>query len=254
MLEENMYGLKEVQSELLEILSVFHFFCSNNGIDYSVYAGTMLGAVREHGFIPWDDDVDIAMTIENYRKINKLLENNIDYYIDKEDSWVPRFRRRKEKHGPFVDIFVFTDEPKGYKKTLLVLKLRALQGMLKQYPSAKKVSFGYRFLLVTTNLVGKLFSRDYLLRRYNELGYGRKRNSDRLFIPTAGFRWVKEVAFDKDKLSVGYTKIAFENIDVEIFVEYDYMLTVQFGGDYMTPVKESERIALHQAQINLTEH
>ena len=249
MYTDNSYGLEKVQGELLRILSVFHNYCRTNKVDYSVYAGTMLGAIREHGFIPWDDDVDIVMTMDNYSKLLELTMNDPDYYIDLEDAWVPRFRSRREDHGPFVDLFVFADEPRGIAKTITVFRLRTLQGMLKKYNSVEKISLGYKMLLGGTKLIGKLFPRKYLLERYWKIGYGKKRVSDTLYVPTAGFRWVKDVAFKKEKIEAGYTDICFENIKIEIFKEYDYMLVVQFGNDYMIPVKESERVGFHQSQI-----
>lgn len=249
MYQENLYGLADIQGQLLEMFSAFHGFCKGMNIDYSVYAGTMLGAIRGHGFIPWDDDIDIVMTMDNYIALKEAIKSSPDYIIDLEDSWVPRFRSRKEDHGPFVDIFVFTDEPKGIEKTITVFRLRLLQGMLKKYSSVKKISFFYKVLLRVTKVIGMFFPRKFLLNRYWKIGYGRKRNTDSAYVPTAGFRWVNDVAFKKEKLIAGYTEIQFENIMVETFKEYDYMLIVQFGKDYMTPVKESERVILHQGQI-----
>lgn len=249
MYTDNLYGLAEVHAELLKILTVFHDYCKKNGIDYSVYAGTMLGAVREKGFIPWDDDIDVVMTMDNYLKLQEATRNDKKYFIDLEDAWVPRFRSRNEKQGPFVDLFVFTEAPKGLEKSVTVFKLRALQGMLKKYQSVKKVSIFYKVLLEATRVMGKFFSREFLLKSYWEIGYGKKRNTEHVYVPTAGFRWLKEVEFEKDKLNSGYTEIVFEDTTVEIFKEYDYMLIVQFGKNYMTPVKESERVALHQGQI-----
>ena len=52
---------KEIQSRLAEILVVVDEFCKSEGIRYSMAYGTLLGAVRHKGFIPWDDDIDILM-------------------------------------------------------------------------------------------------------------------------------------------------------------------------------------------------
>ena len=52
--------MKELHSEMLELLKLIHQYCEENGIKYTLHAGTLLGAIREHGFIPWDDDIDIT--------------------------------------------------------------------------------------------------------------------------------------------------------------------------------------------------
>ena len=57
---------QEVQRALLDLLTVFDEFCNEHGLRYSLYAGTLLGAVRHHGFIPWDDDADVCMPRPDY--------------------------------------------------------------------------------------------------------------------------------------------------------------------------------------------
>ena len=56
----------------LDLLSYFDTVCRKNGIKYSLTGGTLLGAVRHKGFIPWDDDVDVFLTRQEYEKLEKL--------------------------------------------------------------------------------------------------------------------------------------------------------------------------------------
>ena len=72
-------GLKRYQAELLKMISdVFKFF-DENGIQYSLSGGSILGAVRHKGFIPWDDDVDINIPRESYDKLVTLFETDQDF-------------------------------------------------------------------------------------------------------------------------------------------------------------------------------
>ena len=67
--------LKKLQEVELELLKTVDAVCSSNNIEYYLACGTLLGAIRHNGFIPWDDDVDIFMTRENYNKFMQLPEN-----------------------------------------------------------------------------------------------------------------------------------------------------------------------------------
>ena len=68
--------LNKLQQTELTILRDIDYYCRENGIQYSLYAGTALGAVRHKGFIPWDDDVDIIMTRSEYSKFCDTWEHN----------------------------------------------------------------------------------------------------------------------------------------------------------------------------------
>ena len=61
-------SIKEVQQISLELLKEVHDFCVENDIKYTLFSGTLIGAIRHHGFIPWDDDLDIAMPRPDYEK------------------------------------------------------------------------------------------------------------------------------------------------------------------------------------------
>lgn len=65
--------LRGLQMQLLEILKDFDAFCRENGLSYSLAFGTLLGAVRHKGYIPWDDDLDVMMTREQWNELEKLI-------------------------------------------------------------------------------------------------------------------------------------------------------------------------------------
>lgn len=113
--------LEQHQQILYEILYMVDDFCKAHNIDYFLVGGTLLGAVRHQGIIPWDDDVDIAMTRENYERfIHEFrhatiqgyqlydFENMPDYYLPflkvvRTDTWM----EVGETHHISIDVFVY---------------------------------------------------------------------------------------------------------------------------------------------------
>ena len=123
--------LNKLQETEFEILVEIARFCRDNHICYSLYGGTLLGAVRHKGFIPWDDDIDIVMTRDQYTRFcNEWKSKPIaGYYLEnfetdkhtqnvhskvRKDGTVFLSDIENEKighHGIWVDIFVMDKVP-----------------------------------------------------------------------------------------------------------------------------------------------
>lgn len=84
----------DLQRHLLKMMKWFHHFCEENSIRYFALGGTMLGAMRHKGFIPWDDDIDVGIPRPDYEKLRMLIGNKIHegYYLETPDS--PSFEYR----------------------------------------------------------------------------------------------------------------------------------------------------------------
>ena len=82
---------RPLQEKLAEMLGWFHHFCTENGIRYYLIGGTMLGAARHQGFIPWDDDIDVGVPRGDYERLMELLSQPHDCYVAES----PKFHTEK---------------------------------------------------------------------------------------------------------------------------------------------------------------
>ena len=80
------YAIEEVHKKMLELLIEFDRVCKQNNIRYVLDSGTLLGAIRHKGFIPWDDDIDVAMLREDYDKFCAIANQELGekYYFENE--------------------------------------------------------------------------------------------------------------------------------------------------------------------------
>jgi lipopolysaccharide cholinephosphotransferase len=131
---------KEIQQEAFKVLVHVAELCELHQLDYVLMYGTLLGAVRHKGFIPWDDDVDIAMPRQHYEKLRVLLAHNQEkfrfldrsttkdypYLIGRVSSKNTKIVRTDELDcgmGVFIDIYPIDDIDNNYHKAVFWAKI-----------------------------------------------------------------------------------------------------------------------------------
>lgn len=116
-MSKRILSLKEVQDIELDILEYVHNICIKNDIKYFVDFGTLLGAVRHKGFIPWDDDLDISLARDEYEKLYSVLEKeNHPHYK------IISYKNCKEYPFPYFRVFdnrTYRDHNLRYKNLQL---------------------------------------------------------------------------------------------------------------------------------------
>ena len=244
------YGTYERQQELLAMIKDVDKLFQDNGIGYSLGSGSLLGAIREKGFIPWDDDLDIMVDRENYEKILNLFQDkkNTEKYRINRLLWIDRIQNQKgEKENistATIDIFVMDNCPDNiilYKVKVALIKI--LQGMIKKEKTKSNVSLFYRLCLTITHALGKPFSFETKFRWYQKVScIGNKRPTKYM----GGYNDLFHLLNLKytNKLFNSILKAPFEDTTLPITAEYDSYLTTQYG-DYMTPPPENERTPQH---------
>lgn len=108
-------GLRTLQLEMYDLLVFLKTICLENNLQYWIQGGTLLGAVRHHGFIPWDDDMDCGMMRSDLNKLKELIKNNNEYEIIDcynlypEISFACKMPKlvKKGKQFIFLDIFPY---------------------------------------------------------------------------------------------------------------------------------------------------
>lgn len=130
-------SVEEVRERQLKLLGEFNDYCIENNITYFAFAGTLLGAVRHKGFIPWDNDIDLAVPRHDYERMICLLKDDsahpyfrfLCYENDKNYLW---------QHGRISDKKTYMKTVGGYKKLGLSIDIFPLDNQGDSLKKAKK--------------------------------------------------------------------------------------------------------------------
>ncbi len=256
----NDVQLKRLQGVCLELVKEIDRVCRKNGIEYTLDGGTLLGAVREKGFLAWDDDADIAMSRENYERFFEACKTDLDkerfflqeHRTDPEYPWgYSKFRMNgtrevqigqehlKMHDGIFIDLFVYDPVPDGWlARRLHHFSCYCVRKC--QYAVVGKKNAKNAFLRGWYSLLDKI-PKETVFRRLDRL-VEKTRNLDTELSSHKTYPYPrKNCKYGLPwKCFKSYIDLPFEDQTFRAMKEYDPYLTMLYG-DYMTPPPPSGR-------------
>lgn len=248
--------LRQQQMRMLEMLIWFDRLCKKHDIPYWLSSGTLLGAVRHGGYIPWDDDVDIDMMREDYDRLKTIMLNmdDPDYQLqdnESDDGYFFSYGKLRDKHsyleetnhydrifnmrGMYLDIITFERMPRCFNKIACMsvghsYKILNRQG-ISDSVAKKKVqriyAFNHRFLFPVLRFVASLFPGE-LLHRSPGIPYKSRTMRNEIF---------------------PLTTIEFEGHSFSAPHDTHSYLTRMFG-DYMQ-LPDTSKIAVHTLTVRI---
>lgn len=276
-----------LQSKILELLQVFDRLCRENGLQYYMLGGTMLGAIRHGGFIPWDDDADVGLPRADYEKL--LRQNDIRLpqtydlrHFSKEKGVPYAFMRLEDKTttcvetrrsgsgyvgGVYIDIF-----PLDYDSADSALQKRTEKRIKrkkklfyahiadqKQIESEKRSTSGLKKVLLQGKLLGIQTVRIFTDRQKLAVALDRcvqnhekKHPDSKEHYSNYLGHWGRRESVPREWFSGknGAGEYLFEGYKLWGPCESDLYLKALYGADYMIPPKDTEQTG-HPAKILL---
>lgn len=244
--------LRKNQKELVEILKVLAEICDKNGIRWWLSSGTLLGAARHKGFIPWDDDIDIVMMRKDFRKLKRVLRSMDlkEYFLQSKRSdieYVNVFAKFRKK-GTYVD--TLNRRTANYKHAGYFIDIFCLE-YTNEFCAwlAKRL---YHSLIHPSIYVKKKWLRRAMIRLAEGLMFGLLMPVIRLFAKInprheyhyeLGSGWADHVFYMKDVFPLGTAE--FEGCMFPVPKNVDAYLTNVYGDWRQIPDDEQIMKSLH---------
>lgn len=259
--------LQEIQTETLKIMKLIHKICVEQNLRYALFYGTLIGAVRHKGFIPWDDDLDIVMPREDYEKLavyftehkDELLPyklfsfNTVEkypYMINRICNTEFRMEAENEKDcgmGTFIDIYPLDGAGDGkdkfFNKKAWFYASMYFSKSREHYVHVK--GFAKSIIKKTAFTLSRILSYKIIRSKLEKLAtkYPYETSEYVTVVVWGNARYFyKKVFFDD------FSLVKYEDSEFYIPNNYDEILQLQYGN-YMQLPPENERIGHHFYKI-----
>lgn len=267
--EKQAFIMNEIHYANYELLKEFDRICKKNNIEYFICSGTTLGAVRHEDFIPWDDDVDIAIKRSEYDKLLTVLDQvsndfiityptddsvffdmtvKLNYKNSKLSKSTEETKYYKDKHNMIsLDIFILDSTFNSFKGKWQRFRLKMIYGqaMSKRFKiDYSKYSFLQKMQIFVLSRIGKIFSMERIWKKYDKVSKKYNNNEKAKFYYSSNdlLEYI-DILYPKyyfSEMTLGKIKNGFFPIPKE----YDKYLKKTYG-DYMQLPPEEKRIPMH---------
>lgn len=247
--------LKKIQEQELLLLKKCIKLCEDNNVEYFALGGTLLGAVRHQGFIPWDDDIDLGIPRKYYDKLIELLSDNEEVVLEKNiiNLNVLQYKKKEniqigsESYSVYIDLFPLDGVPNGKIARKVFLTKFLLYRVLYKFSIVDKLNVvdrGFVGNLVvdfTKKIkINKVLSSERIVEKLHEIAATYSFDDSDFVGNILGRYREKEIV---SKKIFGNSKLLkFEDIEIRSPEDYDGYLK-HIYGDYMKLPDVKDRIA-----------
>ena len=263
---EQKHTLSPLQGVILEIYKEVKKIFDRHGLRYYAIGGTCIGAVRHHGFIPWDDDLDVALPDVDFKRFIELAERELPprYKLlissdcphrdsleakvyDTETTFIESFEKRDPDSfkGVFIDIFPMCGTPENDKgrikfcKKLVMYKRFNEKRRLRLSDLERTRSKLMWFAVLPLKLLPYRFWTDRILRMAQRYPFDEHTVTAHLWDSKA-----LQFLMNRAEIYDGFTEMPFEDTVIRCPKDYDKHLRIVFG-DYIKRPPEEERYGHH---------
>ncbi len=264
--EKDFLSLKETQIIYLELLVEFTEICKNYQLRYDLCGGTMLGAVRHQGFIPWDDDIDVSMPRPDYEKLlelvcdgklemrsdrdiisdrNDTLARNFARYIRKDVGRVSRSGFEEANDCPFVGIDIFTVDgmpSNNFEMGVQLFVVKQLRRLTLTSVQKKNTSRKGKLAAHIKNIYRPILKKigPYNLARMSDKICSLVRYENAEYVGIVNGMYGKKERWKKEDM-LPQKLFSFEGEDYYGYVNADMYLSNLYGKDFMSLPPEEKR-------------
>lgn len=251
-------SLEELHAVEMDIMIRFTRFCDNNDLRYYLAYGSLLGAVRHRGFIPWDDDMDVWMPRPDYERFCELYPrtDEVDPYLVKPDEsqsfWLtaklmdrstlftePRVGLQKN-YGVFIDIFPIDGVEEGksgispYSLVTWWIRIYAYAYCL----DASRLNASFKdWIKRVLGRIGRLKKRQWYIDKLHHLTTRYSFDESKAVVSFASpYPYAREAGPREDYL--GNARLPFEGHNLRVPRNYEAVLERIYGPNWRTPMRQ----------------